>query len=78
MWPETIEALRLLPRRGELVFYTKGVKPSVRVNRTIDDDGVVHYSRCEGVGKRFSSLLKKAGIETEPGMGFYTLVLYHN
>ena len=73
LWPETIEALRPIPRRGELVFYSKRGNPLVRVNTTTDDNGIVRYSRSESVGNRFSNLLKKTGIETEPGMGFYTL-----
>ena len=73
LWPETIEALKALPKRGELVFYTKRGNPWVRAIKAVDDDGSVRYSNNNEISKAFSKLMKKAGIQTEKGVGFYTL-----
>jgi len=73
LWPETINALKALPKRGTKVFYTNKGNLWVRIIETHDDNGVVKYSRVDSVSTEFSKLLKKAGIKTEKGVGFYTL-----
>jgi len=73
LWPETIQALKALPRRGELVFCTKRGNPWVRAIKAVDDDGSVRYSNNNEISKAFSKLMKKAGIQAEKGVGFYTL-----
>jgi len=66
LWPETIEALKQVPRTGDRVFCTKQGNPWVRpVN-----GGESHDS---ALSKEFSKLLKHAGIKAEKGVGFYTL-----
>jgi integrase len=73
LWPETIQVLKSLPKRGELVFYTKKGNPWVRVIQNHDKKGVIKYSRYDAISAMFSKLLRKAGIKTEKGVGFYTL-----
>ena len=66
LWPETMEALRQVPRTGDRVFYTKQGNPWVRpVN-----GGESHDS---ALSKEFSKLLKQAGVTVAKGAGFYTL-----
>ena len=66
LWPETMDALKLVPQRGEHVFYTKRgnawVGPVSKSGRNRDT-----------VSSEFSKLMHKAGIEAEKGVGFYTL-----
>ena len=73
LWPETIEALKKLPKSGDLVFYTRRGNPWVRAVRTVDKDGVERYTEDNAISKEFSKLLKKAKITAEKGVGFYTL-----
>lgn len=73
LWPETVEALQDLPRRGELVFYTIRGNPWVRTIQGKDKSGNEKFTKDDAVTKQFSKLLKTAGIRTEKGVGFYTL-----
>ena len=73
LWPETVQALQGLPRLGELVFYTSRGNACVRTIAKAGKDGVVKYSSDNFISKKFSKLLKKADIEVERGVGFYTL-----
>ena len=73
LWPETVEALKVLSKRGELVFYTVRGNPWVRTIQGRDKMGVEKFTKDDAVTKQFSKLLKKAGIQTEKGVGFYTL-----
>ncbi|MHC4538816.1 MAG: tyrosine-type recombinase/integrase [Planctomycetota bacterium] len=73
LWPETIAALKALPRRGDLVLATSRGNPWVRTKRRRAADGTLTYVKNDEVGKQFSKLIKKAGIQVPKGVGFYTL-----
>jgi integrase len=73
LWPETIQALRKVPRSGELVFYTSKGSPWIRTLIEADDNGEIKYAVINSITPRFSKLLKKAGIQAPKGTGFYTL-----
>jgi integrase len=73
LWPETIGAIRGIPRTGDRVFCTSKGNPWVRTIRTVGADGVTKYTADNAISKKFAKLLKEAGIKTEKGMGFYTL-----
>jgi integrase len=73
LWPETVEVLKKLPKRGELVFYARNGNPWVRTIRNVKADGTIKFTNDNALSKNFSKLLKKAGIKTEKGVGFYTL-----
>ena len=73
LWPETIQALKEIPNRGELIFYTRSGNPWVRAIRNKDETGNEKYTKDDAVTKQFSKLMKRAGIKREKGVGFYTL-----
>jgi integrase len=73
LWPETIQALRKVPRSGELVFYTSKGYPWIRTEIKADDNGENKYGVINSITPKFSKLLKKAGIQTPKGTGFYAL-----
>jgi len=73
LWPETVQALRQVPKRGELVFYTHRGNPWVRTIRSVEQDGTEKYTKDDAVTKEFSKLMRKAGIRAPKGVGFYTL-----
>ncbi len=73
LWPETVEALQQVRKSGELVFYTSRGNPWVKAAQKIDKNGKEKYTKNDAVSKSFSKLLKKAGLKTEKGVGFYTL-----
>ena len=73
LWPETIQALKSIPKVGELVFYTPRGNPWVRMIRSTDKNGREKHTKENAISKKFSKLIKKAGIKTEKGVGFYTL-----
>ncbi|HBG29000.1 MAG: hypothetical protein A2Y10_14745 [Planctomycetes bacterium GWF2_41_51] len=73
LWSETVSALKDVPKRGELVFYTTKGLFWVRANTKTDESGVEKLSKENAVSKQFSKLLKKTGIKVEKGVGFYTL-----
>ena len=64
LWPETIEALRSLPRKDRRVFCTAKGNSWVRVT----DKGYDSQ-----IAKEFRKLMKAAAIKVEKGTGFYTL-----
>lgn len=67
LWPETIAALKSIPRRtGPLVFYTKHGNPYVRVNPKSGRP-------VNNVTAEFGKLLDKAGLKVPKGTNFYTL-----
>jgi integrase len=66
LWPETIEALEAVSRKGERVFNTKRGNPWVG---PVDNSG----RNRDTLSREFSKLMRKAGIEAEKGVGFYTL-----
>ena len=73
LWPETIEALKKVEKSGDLVFYTRRGNPWVRAVRTLGKDVVEKYTKDNAISKSFSKLLKEAKVQTEKGVGFYTL-----
>ena len=73
LWPETIEALRKIPKSGDLVFYTSRGNTWVRMIESTDKHGNKKYAKDDAVTKEFSKLLKKTNLKTEKGVGFYTL-----
>lgn len=73
LWPETIEALRKIPKSGDLVFYTSRGNTWVRMIESTDKHGNTKRVKDDAVTKEFSKLLKKTNLKTEKGVGFYTL-----
>jgi len=73
LWPETIQALKKLPQINERVFNTKTGQPWVRISEKVGKNGEVKYVSNNALVHEFSRLIKKAGIKTEKGVGFYTL-----
>jgi len=73
LWPETIQALKQVPRSGQLVFYTSQGHPWVRTLIKTKGDGERKYTSVNRVTPRFSELLKKAEIHVPKGTGFYAL-----
>jgi len=73
LWQETVEALKALPNCEQRIFNTPTGKAWVRMIKTVGKDDNIKYTKNDSVGKEFSKLLKKAGIKTEKGVGFYTL-----
>lgn len=73
LWSETVRALKELPARGKLVFYTRKGNPWVRTAKGMGKDGKERYQKTNNVSKEFSKLMKKVGIKMEKGAGFYTL-----
>lgn len=66
LWPETLAAIKILPVRGELVFYTDQGNPWVRPIAQ-------GKSHDDALSKEFTKLLRRAKIATQKGTGFYTL-----
>jgi len=73
LWPETVQALQAVSKRGDLVFYTHAGNPWVRTISTKQKDGTTKYTNDGAITKEFLKLMKKAGIERPKGVGFYTL-----
>ena len=73
LWPETIAALKQVPKAGELVFYTTKGNPWLQTIESTDKYGNKKYTKNDAVSKEFSKLLKKTGTKTKKGVGFYTL-----
>jgi integrase len=73
LWPETIHALKKVPRSGELVFYTSKGHACIRTAIKADDTGQTKYATTNSITPKFSKLLKKAKIHAPKGTGFYTL-----
>ncbi|MFH1614590.1 MAG: site-specific integrase [Planctomycetota bacterium] len=73
LWPETINLLRDVPKKGEIVFYTAKGNAWVRIVHSIDKHGNEKFTKDDAIGKQFSKLLKKTCIKTEKGVGFYAL-----
>ena len=73
LMPQTKQALKEIQKEGELVFYTRRGTPWVWATRTKRRDGKEKYTKGDAVTKEFSKLMKKAGIRTPHGVGFYTL-----
>ena len=73
LWPETIEALGKITRKGKLVFYTSRGNPFVRTILKTDGNGNSKYTTQNSITCKFSRLIKKAGLKVPKGTGFYTL-----
>jgi integrase len=73
LWLETVAALKAIPNKGEHVFYTMKGNLRVRIIKSTSKDGREKFTSEDTISKDFSKLLKKAGIKTEKGVGFYTL-----
>lgn len=73
LWPETIAALRKVPKSGELVFYTSRGNPWVRTIAGPDGYGNLKHANDNAISKAFSKLMKNVGIRMPKGVGFYTL-----
>ena len=73
LWPETIEAIEKIPEKGKLVFYTSRGNPFLRTVLKTDDNGNSKYTTQNSITRKFSRLIKKAGLEVPKGTGFYTL-----
>jgi integrase len=73
LWPETIQALKKVPRSGELVFYTSKGQLWIRTLIKVQDNGQIKYADVNSITPKFSKLLKKAKINAPKGSGFYTL-----
>ncbi len=73
LWSETVEALAALPRENERVFNTRRGNAWVRTIQIVREDGSTKHTSDNALTKNFSKLLKKAGIKTAKGVGFYTL-----
>ena len=73
LWPETIEALNNISRKGKLVFYTSRGNPFIRTVLKTDADGQERYSTLNTISTKFSRLIKKSNLVVPKGTGFYTL-----
>ncbi|MFC1793381.1 tyrosine-type recombinase/integrase [Planctomycetota bacterium] len=72
LWPETIKALKEIPRSGSLVFTTSKDHPWIRTTATTNDNGEPKYIIDNRISTKFSRLMKKVGIQAPKGTGFYT------
>lgn len=73
LWSETIEAIKKIPKKGKLVFYTSRGNPFIRTVLKPDINGNGKYATQNSITRKFSRLLKKAGLNVPKGTGFYTL-----
>jgi len=73
LWPETIQALKELPRSGQLVFYTSEGHPWVTTLVKTNGDGEREYTSVNRITPTFSRLMKKVRIHAPKGTGFYAL-----
>jgi integrase len=73
LWPETIQALKKVPKSGKLVFYTSKGHPWIRTLIRAQDNGQIKYAAINSITPGFSKLIRRAGIQAPKGTGFYTL-----
>lgn len=73
LWPETIQALKKVPRSGPLVFYTEEGHPWIRTSCKTLGGGHQRYTTVNAVTSMFSRLMTRARIQAPKGTGFYTL-----
>ena len=71
LWPETIQALKEVPRSGTFVFVTSEGHPWIRTTVTTNDNGEPKYIYDNRITTKFSRLMKKVGIKAPKGTGFY-------
>jgi len=73
LWKETVKCLKAIPRINKRVLNTNQGDKWVCVKQKRATDGTIKLISYNGISTEFSKLLKKAGIKTEKGTGFYTL-----
>jgi integrase len=73
LWPETIESVKRISKKGNLVFYTARGNPFIRTALRKNEDGQERYSTLNTISTKFSRLIKKSGLAVPMGTGFYTL-----
>jgi integrase len=73
LWPETIKALKELPRSGQLVFYTSEGYTWIRTVIKTKNNGDREYTSINRITPTFSRLMKEVGICAPKGTGFYAL-----
>lgn len=73
LWPETVESIKRIPKKGKLVFYTSKGNSFMRTVLKTDNNGNSKYSTQNTITPKFSRLIKKAGLKVLKGTGFYTL-----
>ncbi len=73
LWPETMQALKELPRSGPFVFYTLHGHLWIRTVVKTNDDGERKYVFVNRITPTFSRLMKKVRIHAPKGTGFYSL-----
>lgn len=73
LWPETTKALKAIPRKGKVVFYTAKGNPFVRNVLKVDGNGNEKYAPINSITTKFSRMIKRAGLDVPKGTGFYTL-----
>jgi len=73
LWPETVNSLRKIKRKGSLVFYTPRGNPYIQTNRKIDVNGNEKYTITNTISTQFRRLILKANLDVPKGTGFYSL-----
>ena len=73
LWPETIGALEEVPKKDKLVFYTSRGNPFIRTILKTTNNGRSKYTTQNTITRKFSRLIKKAGLNVPKDTGFYTL-----
>lgn len=73
LWPETIESIEKISRKGKLVFYTSRGNPFMKTLLMTDANGNCKYTTQNIITPKFSRLIKKVGLDVPKGTGFYTL-----
>ena len=53
LWPETINAIKIIPKKGKLVFYTSRGNPFVRTIIKTDGNGKSEYTTQNTVTRKF-------------------------
>ncbi len=69
LWPETVEALVKIPKKGKLVFYTRIGNPYLQTTLKVDGNGAQKYVTTNSITTIFSRLIKKADLLCQ-GDGF--------
>lgn len=72
LWPETVKALKELPRTGHLVFHTSEGHPWIRIVIRINN-GDRKYISINRITPIFLRLMKKVEIHAPKGTAFYSL-----
>ena len=73
LWPETVESLRKIKRRGGLVFYSSRGNPYIRTIVQVNVSGNEKYTITNLISTQFRRLIFRAGLKVPKGTGFYSL-----